>query len=193
LPSIATSLTPTPRARYCWFTYAGALIRRISVLLLAGITRPCWWRKESLAISSRFIRASAEIAGEFFSRRKSVGRLVTRLTTDVDAINEALRLHVDHLHGCAHLVGHRRHYVDAELAVGAGHLSAPAPLLVALNFFRVRSREVYRVIRERIARINAFLQETLSGITVVQLFAQEKKLFAEFERRNANTVMQPSV
>src|SRR5262249_25854271 len=46
------------------------------------------------------------------------------------------------------------------------------------------SRATYRTIRERIARINAFLQETLSGITVVQLFAQEKKLFAEFEQRN---------
>ena len=57
-------------------------------------------------------------------------------------------------------------------------------LLVVLNYFRVRSREVYRVIRERIARINVFLQESLSGIAVVQLFAQEKKMFVEFDQRN---------
>ena len=43
----------------------------------------------------------------------------------------------------------------------------------------------YRVIRERLARINAFLQETLSGIMTVQVFAQERKMFAEFEQRNS--------
>lgn len=120
-----------------------------------------------------------------FFERNPVGRLVTRLTTDVDAINEAftagtLTIFMDILT----LVGIVAIMLTLNVRLALVTLALLPPLLIVLNFFRVRSREVYRVIRERIARINAFLQETLSGITIVQLFAQEKKLFAEFERRN---------
>jgi ATP-binding cassette subfamily B protein len=120
-----------------------------------------------------------------FFERNPVGRLVTRLTTDVDAINEAftagtLTIFMDVLT----LLGIVAIMLALDLWLALVTLALLPPLLLVLNFFRVRSREIYRVIRERIARINAFLQETLSGITVVQLFAQEKKLFAEFEQRN---------
>ncbi|MCS6924956.1 MAG: ABC transporter ATP-binding protein/permease [Candidatus Binatia bacterium] len=120
-----------------------------------------------------------------FFERHPVGRLVTRLTTDVDAINEAftagtLTIFMDLLT----LGGIVAILFALDLWLALVTLSLLPPLVVALNFFRVRSRETYRAIRERIARINAFLQETLSGMTVVQLFAQEGKLFAEFERRN---------
>ncbi len=120
-----------------------------------------------------------------FFERNPVGRLVTRLTTDVDAINEAftagtLTIFMDVLT----LVGIVAIMLTLNVRLALVTLALLPLLLIVLNFFRVRSREVYRTIRERIARINAFLQETLSGITVVQLFAQEKKLFAEFERRN---------
>ncbi|MEW6300023.1 MAG: ABC transporter ATP-binding protein [Thermodesulfobacteriota bacterium] len=120
-----------------------------------------------------------------FFERHPVGRLVTRLTTDVDAINEAftagtLTIFMDALT----LVGIVVILFTLDLRLSLVTLSLLPPLLVALNFFRVRSRETYRAIRERIARINAFLQETLSGMMVVQLFAQEPKAFAEFERRN---------
>jgi ATP-binding cassette subfamily B multidrug efflux pump len=125
-----------------------------------------------------------ELPASFFERHP-VGRLVTRLTTDVDAINEAftagtLTIFMDVLT----LVGIVVILVALDLRLSLVTLSLLPPLLVALNFFRVRSRETYRAIRERIARINAFLQETLSGMMVVQLFAQERKVFAEFERRN---------
>lgn len=125
-----------------------------------------------------------ELPASFFERNP-VGRLVTRLTTDVDAINEAftagtLTIFMDVLT----LIGIVVIMMMLDVRLALVTLALLPPLLVALNFFRVRSREVYRVIRERIARINAFLQETLSGIMVVQLFAQERKFFAEFERRN---------
>jgi ATP-binding cassette, subfamily B, multidrug efflux pump len=72
--------------------------------------------------------------------------------------------------------------LDARLALVT--LALMPPLLFILNFFRVRSRDTYRAIRERLARLNSFVQENLSGIMVVQLFAQEKKLLAEFNQRN---------
>jgi len=125
-----------------------------------------------------------ELPASFFERNP-VGRLVTRLTTDVDAINEAfsagtLTIFMDLLT----LLGIVVILLTLNLRLAVVTLALLPPLLIALNFFRVRSRETYRVIRERIARINAFLQETLSGIMVVQLFAQERKLFAEFDQRN---------
>jgi ATP-binding cassette, subfamily B, multidrug efflux pump len=141
--------------------------------------------QESLADLRRDLFAHLQELPASFFERNPVGRLVTRLTTDVDAINEAftagtLTIFMDALT----LLGIIIIMLTLNLRLALVTLALLPPLLVALNFFRVRSREVYRVIRERIARINAFLQETLSGITVVQLFAQEKKLFAEFERRN---------
>lgn len=126
-----------------------------------------------------------ELPASFFDRNP-VGRLVTRLTTDVDAINEAftagtLTIFMDVLT----LVGIVVIMLTIDVKLTFVTLALLPPLMVAMNFFRVRSRDTYRVIRERLARINAFLQETLSGIAVVQLFAQEKKLFAEFNDRNS--------
>ena len=120
-----------------------------------------------------------------FFDRNPVGRLVTRLTTDVDAINEAftagtLTIFMDVLT----LIGIVVIMLTINVKLTFVTLALLPPLLVAMNFFRVRSRDTYRIIRERLARINAFLQETLSGIAVVQLFAQEKKLFSEFDARN---------
>ncbi len=121
-----------------------------------------------------------------FFERNPVGRLVTRLTTDVDAINEAfsagpLTIFMDLLT----LVGIIVIMFTIEPRLALVTLSLLPVLLLVINFFRLRSRTVYRIIRERIARINAFLQETISGMLVVQLFAQENKILAEFARRNA--------
>ncbi len=121
-----------------------------------------------------------------FFERNPTGRLVTRLTTDIDAINEAfsagtLSLFMDVLTLAGIVVV--MFAIEPHLTLVT--LSVLPPLLLAINFFRLRSRRIYRTIRERIARINAFLQETLSGMLVVQLFAQEGKTFAEFDRRNS--------
>jgi ATP-binding cassette subfamily B multidrug efflux pump len=141
--------------------------------------------QQSLADLRRDLFAHLQKLPASFFERNPVGRLVTRLTTDVDAINEAftagtLTIFMDLLTMVGIIV--IMFMLDPWLSLVT--LALLPPLLVALNFFRVRSRETYRIIRERLARINAFLQETLSGIMVVQLFAQERKLFAEFERRN---------
>lgn len=141
--------------------------------------------QKSLADLRRDLFAHLQELPASFFERNPVGRLVTRLTTDVDAINEAftagtLTIFMDLLT----LLGIIVIMLTLDVRLTLVTLALLPPLLVVLNYFRVRSREVYRAIRERIARINAFLQETLSGIAVVQLFAQEKKMYAEFERRN---------
>ncbi len=143
--------------------------------------------QKSLADLRRDLFAHLQQLPASFFERNPVGRVVTRLTTDVDAINEAftagtLTIFMDVLT----LVGIIIIMMSLNMQLALVTLALLPPLLIVLNFFRVRSRETYRAIRERIARINAFLQETLSGIAVVQLFAQEKKMFAEFEQRNSD-------
>ncbi len=141
--------------------------------------------QKSLSDLRRDLFAHLQELPTSFFERNPVGRLVTRLTTDVDAINEAfsagtLTIFMDVLT----LVGIVVIMLSLNVRLTLVTLALLPPLLVVLNYFRVRSRDIYRVIRERIARINAFLQETLSGIMVVQLFAQEEKMFTEFQLRN---------
>ena len=64
-------------------------------------------------------------------------------------------------------------------------------MTLAVDYFRRAARRTYREIRERIARINGYLQEAISGIGVIQLSAREHRAYQEFERlnedhRNAN-------
>lgn len=141
--------------------------------------------QSSLADLRRDLFAHLQQLPARFFERHPVGRLVTRLTTDVDAINEAfsagtLTIFMDVLT----MIGIITILMMLDLHLALVTLVLLPPLLIALNFFRVRTRQNYRAIRERLARINAFLQETISGIMVAQLFAQEEKLFAEFAQRN---------
>jgi ATP-binding cassette, subfamily B, multidrug efflux pump len=117
--------------------------------------------------------------------RNPVGRLVTRMTTDVDVVNEmfaagALTIAMDGL-TLAGIVAILFH-MHVKLALVT--LSLMPVMALAINFFRIRARQSYRLIRERIARINAFLQEHISGMAIVQLFGREERTFLEFDQLN---------
>jgi ATP-binding cassette subfamily B protein len=103
-----------------------------------------------------------------------VGRLMTRLTTDVDALNElftsgfvALLGDVVVLGGIVALL----FSMNAPLA--ALTFAILLPMAAVTNWFRKGARDTYRGVRVKIARVNSFLQEHLSGIGVVQLFQRE--------------------
>src|ERR1700680_3125532 len=117
-----------------------------------------------------------------FFDRTPVGRLVSRMTSDVDAINEmfgagSLTLFIDFLTlgGIVAIM----FSLSPRLAVWA--LCAIPPLVLIVNFFRVRARAVYREIRERFAALNAYLSESLSGMSVIQLFTREAESRREFD------------
>ncbi len=119
--------------------------------------------------------------------RNPVGRLVTRMTTDVDVLQEMFSSGVVTLLGDFIMVGWIvgiMFYLDVKLALVS--LALIPPMAVAINFFRVKARQTYRQIRERIARINAYLGEAISGMAVIQLFAREEKTFRAFDRLNAD-------
>ena len=114
-----------------------------------------------------------------------VGRLVTRLTSDVDAVNDM--------------------FTDGVLAIvnDAFSLCIMAAIMLAINWwlallafavlplilivtriFRDSVRESYRRVRAAIARINSFTQEHISGMSVVQLFNREERAYKDFEAVN---------
>jgi ATP-binding cassette subfamily B protein len=114
-----------------------------------------------------------------------VGRLVTRLTTDVDALNElfssGLLMILGDVLMLSIVVG-----VMLKLSPGMTALMlAVMPLVVLVTVqFRRSVQQSYRRIRVAIARINSYLQEHINGITVLQLFNREEKSRAEFDRIN---------
>jgi ATP-binding cassette, subfamily B, multidrug efflux pump len=120
-----------------------------------------------------------------FFDRTPVGRLVTRSTTDVDALNDLFASGVAAmLNDVAMLVGMAiwLFALNPRLALAA---LSPLPFMVLLTyFFRNYVRDANRRIRVAIARINGFLQEHISGMAVVQLFNREQKSLEQFRELN---------
>lgn len=116
-----------------------------------------------------------------FFDKNPVGRLVTRVTSDVESLNELFASGV--VAGLGDLftlaaITVLMIAVDWRMAIAA-YLVVPGIVWVS-KIFRDRVRETYREIRTRIARINAFLQERIAGMRVVQLFSRERHEQAQF-------------
>ena len=114
--------------------------------------------------------------------RNPVGRLMTRVTSDVDVINDLFTSGVVTVFGDVFtLVGimGMMLWMNWRLALVA---FAVLPLIVLIaQWFRRNVRDSYRVVRGWIARINAFLQENITGMSTVQLFRREALNFARFD------------
>jgi ATP-binding cassette subfamily B multidrug efflux pump len=120
-----------------------------------------------------------------FFDKNPVGRLVTRVTTDVDALNEMFTSGVvsifEDLFVLAGILGVML-CMNWKLALIT---FAVLPfIVVATKIFRDRVRDSYRRIRVAIARINSYLQEHVSGMVVLQLFNRERKAYKQFSEIN---------
>jgi ATP-binding cassette subfamily B multidrug efflux pump len=120
-----------------------------------------------------------------FFDKNPVGRLVTRVTTDVDALNEMFTSGVvsifEDLFVLAGILGVML-CMNWKLALIT---FAVLPFIVfATKIFRDRVRDSYRRIRVAIARINSYLQEHVSGMVVLQLFNRERKAYTRFSEIN---------
>src|SRR5271154_2986270 len=121
-----------------------------------------------------------------FYDKNPVGRLVTRVTTDVDALNEMFTAGVvsifEDIFVLAGIVGIMLK-MNWRLALIT---FAVLPLIgYATTIFRDKVRDSYRRIRVAIARINSYLQEHVSGMVVLQLFNREEQAFDKFSDVNA--------
>ncbi|HMI46996.1 MAG TPA: ABC transporter ATP-binding protein [Gemmatimonadaceae bacterium] len=120
-----------------------------------------------------------------FFDRNPAGRLITRVTSDVETLNELFTAGV--VSGLGDLftlvaISVAMLIMDWRLALAS---FAVIPFVVMVSgLFRKGVRETYRDIRVRLARINSFLQERLTGMRIVQLFVQEKHEAQRFDELN---------
>jgi ATP-binding cassette, subfamily B, multidrug efflux pump len=120
-----------------------------------------------------------------FFDKNPVGRLMTRVTTDVDALNELFTAGVISVFEDVFVLSGiilTLFLLNYKLALA---IVAILPLLILITFlFKIKVRDSYRRVRTAIARINAFLQENITGSAVVQIFGQEKKQYRRFTQIN---------
>jgi ATP-binding cassette subfamily B multidrug efflux pump len=124
--------------------------------------------------------------------RTPVGRLVTRATNDVDAVGELFSSGVVNAVGdLVALVGILIMMLSLDVRMSLIAFATLPVVGLLVGYVRGRAREAYRDIRVKTARLNAFLNEQVSGMSVVQAYARESSMAAEFdvingEYRDAN-------
>ena len=117
-----------------------------------------------------------------FFDKNPIGRLVTRVTNDVDVLYEVFSSGIVTAFGDVFMIIWILFFMftlDVNLSLVT---LAVLPLLIyATSVFRRKVRSSYRKIRVLLARLNAYIQERISGISIVQLFVKEKRTIDDFE------------
>jgi len=187
LPGVSHAITPsTAISGLLWIVvaYVGSLfasfgLQYVQVRIMQSVGQNTMYdlRKEIFEHLQR-------LPMSFFDR-SPVGRLVTRVTTDVDALNDLFASGVvAMLNDFVLLFGLAALLLAWHPALALATLS-PLPFMVLLTyFFRNQVRDANRRIRTAVARINGFLQEHISGMAIVQLFNRERKARAQFAELN---------
>ena len=120
-----------------------------------------------------------------FYDRNPVGRLMTRVTTDVDALNDLFASGVVSVfRDVFTLAGIMVILVVMDWRLALVAFSVLPLIVVVTHWFRTHARESYRAVRGWIARINATLQENITGMSTVQLFRCEARRFEDFDAIN---------
>lgn len=164
--------------------FAGALLVEFAADYVQAITTARVGQRAMLDLRLQLFERLQRLGIAFYDRNP-VGRLMTRVTSDVESLNELFTTGVIALVGdfltlaviCAWMLA-----TDWRLALAA-FVVVPA-MVLGVRWFRVRMREAYRQIRTRLAALNSFLQEHLSGMRVVQLFGRERWTAGRHEEIN---------
>ena len=179
VPTADTDLLGTLAAVFVGSLLAAAALEYLRTLLTTWIGQ-----KVMLDIRGQVFSRLQRLELAFFDRNP-VGRLMTRVTSDVEVLNEMFTSGVVTIFGDIFTIGAivtAMLLLDWRLALVS---FAVLPLVFfAAMIFRRKVRTAYRDIRTRLARINAFLQERITGIGVVKLFGQERPTAERFSRIN---------
>ena len=120
-----------------------------------------------------------------FFHKNPVGRIMTRITNDVDVLNELFTSGVVSIFGDLFtLIGIMIAMLFINFKLALVTLSVIPLLFVVTALFRRKARAAYSETRYWLARINAFLQEAISGMSIIQLFGKEQKMFDKFDYTN---------
>ncbi len=143
-------------------------------------------QKVMFDLRSQIFRHLQQMHVAFFDKNP-VGRLVTRVTTDVDALNEMFTAGVVSIFEDVFvLAGIIVIMLRMDWRLALITFSVLPMIVVATLIFRKYVRDSYRRIRTAIARINSYLQEHVSGMVVLQLFNRERRAYDRFKDINAS-------
>lgn len=121
-----------------------------------------------------------------YFQRHPAGRLLTRCTNDVEGIGEMFAAGFLTLFGdLALLLGICIALLLLNWKLALFTLAAMPILIAVSQWFQLNLRRTYRELRRRVSVLNAYLQERISGIRIIQLFAREDRSMEEFDQRNA--------
>ena len=166
--------------------YVGILIFTFTLEFIQTYLMQWTGQKVMFDLRSQIFRHLQHMHVGFFDKNP-VGRLVTRVTTDVDALNEMFTAGVVSIFEDVFVLAgiiFVMMMMNWKLALITFTV---LPLIVyATMIFRDKVRDSYRRIRTAIARINSYLQEAVSGMLVLQLFNREKRAFNKFSDINAS-------
>jgi ATP-binding cassette subfamily B multidrug efflux pump len=114
-----------------------------------------------------------------------VGRLVSRITNDVETINELFTTVLSSLlKDFSMMIGVMVALFLMSPRLGFISLLTLPPVFVLTALFRVRARDAFRRVRLAVSRLNAFVSEHISGMRIVQMFVQERKTGRQFQERS---------
>jgi ATP-binding cassette subfamily B multidrug efflux pump len=120
-----------------------------------------------------------------FFDRNPIGRLITRVTNDIEVLNEMFSSGIVMVFSDVFtIIGILYFMFSMSWQLALVSLSVLPLLFYGTFLFRKKAREAYREVRIQIARINAFMQEHITGMIVDQIFNREKKSFDKFEKIN---------
>src|SRR5260221_10720570 len=124
--------------------------------------------------------------GMKFFDRNPIGRLITRVTNDVEVLNEMFSSGIVMVFSDVFtIIGILYFMFSMNWQLALVSLSVLPLLFYGTFLFRKKAREAYREVRIQLARINTFMQEHISGMTVNQIFNREQKSFNKFSSINA--------
>lgn len=163
---------------------AAALVGGFFASYLHGLTMSLVGQRVMFDIRMQIFRRLQRLDVSFFDRNP-VGRLMTRLTNDVETLNEmftagvvAIFLDIFTLAGIVVVLL----WLNWKLALITFTV---LPLLyLCAHIFRIKARDSYRKVRVRLASLNTFLQENVTGMSVVQIFNREEGQFRRFSKLN---------
>lgn len=170
--------------RLAALAFAGVLLVQFGATYVQTLCTALLGQRVMRDLRHELFRHLQRLPVSFFDRTP-VGRLVTRTTSDVEALNELFTSGV--VAGLGDLftlaaIGVVMLWIDWQLAIAA---FVVIPLVVlASRLFQSHVRTAYRDIRAALARLNAFVQERLAGMRVVQLFGRERSEGARFAALN---------
>ena len=166
--------------------YVGLLIFTFALEFVQTYLMQWTGQKVMFDLRSQIFRHLQHMHVGFFDKNP-VGRLVTRVTTDVDALNEMFTAGVVSIFEDVFVLTFiLAIMLDMNWKLALLTFTVLPLIVYATKVFRDKVRDSYRRIRTAIARINSFLQEAVSGMLVLQLFNREKRAYKQFSDINAS-------